>query len=131
MPINQSHIRSQRARQVTLFNLTSTVITTTAGVDGTAFEVSEYREGIFQHRMTVNTSGVVGIYLDAGQVPPSQTTTRWAQYATIDADLTTTANSVAVGVEVLPMFIRGRIPAVTTTAAVSTLTVTVEGTLKT
>ena len=115
-----SYIRHLKSKQIAMMtNLTTTIISTTTGINGAAKDFSGYQEGIFFIKVNANTSGNPIVYLDAGVVHSGITTTAWSQYATIDADMTTTANNACVSVEVLPDIARVRIPVLTTTASVT------------
>jgi hypothetical protein len=126
-----SYLRHLKSKQVNLMNhLTTTIVTTTAGITGSAVDLSGYQEGIFFIKVNANTSGVVQVLLDSGVVHTGVTTTAWSAYATIDADMTTTANNACVAIEVLPDIGRARIPVITTTAANTTARFVVDAVLR-
>lgn len=129
--MNLSYLRHLKSEQITMMNqLATTIISTAVGLTGVCKDLSGYREGIFLIKVNANASGNPICYLDAGIVTTGMTTTSFAAYATIDADMTTTANNACVSVSVLPDMARVRIPVLTTTASVTTARFSIDAILR-
>ena len=106
--------RAHTKKQVTCLSVTTTTkMNTTTDYSGSTINVGAYKSGVFVLNTTFNSTGAVGVYVDGS----CDGGTTWGNaLATLDADITTTANTIAVAAESLPENIRIRVQHATTSA---------------
>jgi hypothetical protein len=114
-----SYIRHDKVKTsvVVMHQITTTEVQPTTDVNGSAVDVSGYKSGVFLTRVIANASGTPDVVIDGGMITSNYTTTLWGIFATLLADMTTTANNATAYVNGLPDLIRGRITNTTTTSA--------------
>ncbi len=94
----------------TLLNMTAAATIKTTAYTGSWIYVPRYKSMAVACRTVSNNQGDPGAYLDAGMVGNSTTTFFATQYTTLNADLTTTANtSMRYITEPMPQYVRVRI----------------------
>jgi hypothetical protein len=110
--------REYRTDRLTLQTQASTTVTLTTSLLGEAIEVGDFFEMAVICNVTANTSGAHGLYM---QVSPDGGTT-WGNSITLDADITTTANSTYTSVTNFGDTIRvGLFPSTTTSVVAYTV----------